>query len=343
MERRYPLLAGALVLLLLVIIPLSAALGAASIPPAEVVTTILSPLFPGTFGADPVSSLILFKIRLPRIFLAGIAGAGLALGGAAFQGVFRNPLAEPYLLGISSGAALGATLAIVLGPAVLPGAAWTAGLGLPGVFAFIGALLTMALIYLLAGRHRFKGLLLGGIALGYVFQAAISLMMMLNRESLDRIVFWMMGSFTSATWAKVTAAGLLILMPAAYLFFQGKTLNILSLGSREAHSLGVNPHRTGGLILLAACLITAAVVSVAGIIGFVGLMVPHILRLITGPDHRRLLPVSALGGAILLIGADMLARTVLVPREIPVGVITAVLGGPFFLYLLARQSRGGEG
>jgi len=343
MERRYPLLAGALVLLLLVIIPLSAALGAASIPPAEVVTTILSPLFPGTFSADPVSSLILFRIRLPRIFLAGIAGSGLALGGVAFQGVFRNPLAEPYLLGISSGAALGATLAIVLGPLVFSGSLWAAGVGLPGVFAFAGALLTMALIYLLAGRHRFEGLLLGGIALGYVFQAAISLMMMLNRESLDRIVFWMMGSFTAATWTKVAAAGFLILLPAVYLFRHGKTLNILSLGSREAHSLGVNPHRTGGLILLAACLITAAVVSVAGIIGFVGLMVPHILRLITGPDHRRLLPVSALGGAILLIGADMLARTVLVPREIPVGVITAVLGGPFFLYLLARQSRGGEG
>ena len=337
MRLRPSLLFGILILLILLIVPFSAALGAADISLSDVGRTLLSPLFPQKFSADPVHSLILFRIRLPRIILAGIAGAGLALAGTVFQGVFRNALAEPYLLGVSSGAAVGATLAIVLGTAALGGS-----LGLISISAFAGALGTALFIYLLAGRRQFQSLLLGGIALGYIFQAFISLMMMLHREQLEKIVFWMMGSFTSATWLKVGVAAPLVLLPGLFLMIQAKTLNILSLGGAEAHSLGVDPMRSGGLLLLTSCLITAAVVSVSGIIGFVGLMVPHILRLLTGPDHRKLLPASALGGALLLILADLGARILLSPKEIPVGVITAVLGGPFFLILLRRQNRGGE-
>lgn len=332
-----PILFGGLAFLLVLAIPFSAALGAAEISPADVVKTLLSPLLPSKPAVDPIHILILFRIRLPRILLAGIAGAGLALAGTVFQGVFRNALAEPYLLGVSSGAALGATLAIVLGGGVLGG-----GLGLISTASFLGALGTALLIYLLAGRRQFQSLLLGGIALGYIFQAFISLMMMLHREQLEKIVFWMMGSFTSASWLKVGVAAPLVLIPGVFLFVQAKTLNILSLGGDEAHSLGVDPVRSGGVLLLTACLITAAVVSVSGIIGFVGLMVPHILRIFTGPDHRRLLPASALGGALLLILADLGARTLLIPREIPVGVLTAVLGGPFFIVLLRKQNREGR-
>ena len=325
---------GGLSLLLLLVIPLAASFGASEIPPSEVVKTLLSPLFPRHFSADPPQSLILFKIRLPRILLAGFGGGGLALAGAVFQGIFRNPLAEPYLLGVSSGAALGATLAIILGGGMAAG-----GLGVINIAAFAGALGSALLIFLLAGRRQFRSLLLGGIALGYIFQAFISLMMMLNYQRLEKIVFWMMGSLTSATWPKVGMTASLVLLPGLFLFIQAKSLNILSLGQNAAHSLGVNFRRTGGILLLTSCLITASVVSAAGLIGFIGLMVPHILRIFTGPDHRRLLPASALGGAFLLILADLGARTLLSPKEIPVGVITAILGGPFFLVLLGRQNR----
>ena len=176
--------------------------------------------------------------------------------------------------------------------------------------------------------------------MGYIFQAFISLMMMLHHQQLEKIVFWMMGSFTTASWLKVGVTASLVFLPGLFLCFHAKSLNILSLGRDEAHFLGMDPGRTGGLLLLTSCLITAAVISAAGIIGFIGLMVPHILRIFTGPDHRRLLPASIPGGAFLLILADMGARTLLMPKEIPVGVITAVLGGPFFLILLRRQNRG---
>lgn len=355
--KRFPLFPVLLVLLVLVV-PLAAALGAADLTFGQVAEVLASGIFPGKFRAPDQAKVIVFSVRLPRIVLAGIAGAALGLAGAVFQAVFRNPLAEPYLLGVSSGAALGASAAIVLGGGAGLSAAGLSGLSrLPGLLgltgggglwltafsAFAGAVLTGVLVFLIAGSRRgdFSVLLLGGIALGYLFQGIVSLLMMLNRSTMERIVFWMMGSFSSASWDKAAVGGIFLLAAGLYIQLEAKTLNLLSLGSQDAHALGINPARRGTALLAAASLLTAAVVSVSGVIGFVGLLVPHLVRFIKGPDHRRLLPCAALLGAVLMILADTCARTLLAPREIPVGIITAFLGVPFFLFLLKRRGRGG--
>jgi iron complex transport system permease protein len=314
----------------------SAVFGAADISVLTVIRAILDQL--GFIDADiPGSvSLILFKIRFPRIILAAVTGAGLATAGAVFQAVFQNPLAEPYLLGISSGASLGATIAIIFGIEAV-----ASGIGAITFAAFLGSMLTILLVLIISGRTGggFSGLLLGGIAIGYIFQAAISFLMMLNRDQTDRIVFWMMGSFASATWLKVGVSFLIVLISIVLININSVKLNIISLGADEAHSLGINPGRTGIFFLLISCLLTAAVVSVSGIIGFVGLIVPHLLRLFTGADHRKLIPASAAGGALLMIIADIAARSLMAPKEIPVGVITALIGGPFFLLMLRKRRR----
>ena len=315
---------------------LAAAFGAAGPGAGDLFVLLASKAGFSSAGIPASYELIFFKIRLPRILLAAVTGAGLASAGAVFQAVLQNPLAEPYLLGVSSGASLGATVAIIAGVGTA-----AAGIGGLSLFAFAGACLTILLVMAVSGRLAggLGSLLLGGIAVGYIFQAAISLLMMLNREQTERIVFWMMGSFAAASWAKVAvsaavvAAGLILMNSAS------ARLNIISLGPDHAHSLGINPSAAAVFFLLTGCLVTAAVVSVSGIIGFVGLIVPHLLRFFTGSDHRRLLPACAAGGAILLVLADLAARTLLAPQEIPVGVITAVSGGPFFLFLLRRKRR----
>ncbi len=327
------------ILILLLLILLAVSLGAVKISPSVVVGAVINIFKPGAFEVSSMSELIIFRLRLPRVLLAAIAGAGLGISGAVFQGVFRNPLAEPYLLGVSSGAALGATIAIVFTFDMIKGI----GMGIGGLTsaAFLGAVATTLLIFFFAGgiKRDFSFLLLGGIAMSYIFQAVISFLMMMNRNELDRIVFWMMGSFSAANWTKVAVSGGFVALSSLFLFFNSRKLNILSLGNQEAYSLGLNPGRTGILLLLVSSLITAAVISVSGIIGFVGLLVPHIVRLFTGPDHRKVLPFSALGGAVLLIYADLASRILIPPKEIPVGVITAILGGPFFLILLKVKSR----
>ncbi len=315
---------------------ISAAFGAADINFVTVIKAVVESLGLADFGISESVKIILFKIRLPRIFLAAIAGAGLATAGAVFQAVFRNPLAEPYLLGISSGASLGATIAIVFGGGLLIGS-----YGSITVFAFAGAILTLFLVALLSGKGRgnLGHLLLAGIAVGYIFQSVISFLMMLNHDKMERIVFWMMGSFTFAGWNKVAGSAVIVTLCVIVINLNALKLNILSLGAEEAHSLGVNPERSGMFLLLFSCMLTASVVAASGIIGFAGLIVPHLIRLITGADHRKLLPAAAAGGACLLILADIAARSMMAPQEIPVGVITAFIGGPFFLIMLRRRRR----
>ncbi len=332
-------LPGILLLLPAVLIFVSAAFGAADISFMTAVKAVIEQLGFGDFGLPDTVKLIIISIRLPRILLAAIAGAGLAAAGAVFQAVFQNPLAEPYLLGVSSGASLGATIAIIFGAGLLGGR--LGSLGGITLFAFAGAVLTILLVIGVSGRTRgdFSGLLLGGIAIGYIFQAGISFLMMLNQDKVDRIVFWMMGSFSFSTWDKVKLTAVIVSICIFLIQLNASKLNILSLGTDEAHSLGINPGRTGLFFLLVSCFLTAAVVSVSGIIGFVGLIIPHLMRLLTGPDHRKLIPASAAGGASLLILADIAARSLMAPREIPVGVITAFIGGPFFLIMLGRKRR----
>ncbi len=278
---------------------------------------------------------LLWSLRLPRIALALIAGAALSTAGASFQGVFRNPLAEPYLLGVSAGAALGATIAIVWRPL---------GAGIYGipVLAFVGGAAAAFLVYRLATFSGVTGtasLLLSGVAIGSTLTAVTSFMMVATERDLHTVIVWLMGGLTTATWTKVYITLPVVAGGFVYMMLMSRRMNLLLMGEERARELGVDSQRTRRNLMIVASLVTAAAVAFTGLIGFVGLMVPHIMRLLVGPDHRRLLPATALFGALLLLLADTVARTILAPAEIPVGIITAAVGGPFFLYLL-RIRRG---
>jgi iron complex transport system permease protein len=271
---------------------------------------------------------------LPRILLAALVGGALATSGATYQGLLRNPLADPYLIGISSGAALGATVAIIFNIDI-----WGA---LP-LFAFFGAMGATLAIYLIAqtgGRTTPTTLILAGVALG-AFLSAITSFLMFRGDSAfqtHRVIAWVLGSLALSNWNQA-----FLLLPYLgvgwlVLYLHARYLNVLQLGETQAQQLGVPVERVTLTVIIATSLVTAAAVAVSGLIGFVGLIVPHVVRLIWGPDHRFLLPMSAMIGAIFLIIADTLARTLLSPTELPVGIITAFCGAPFFLYLLRRKS-----
>jgi iron complex transport system permease protein len=286
----------------------------------------------------PGDALVVLQIRLPRILVAGTVGAALGLSGALMQGLFRNPLADPGLVGVSAGAALGAGLAIVFGERTLPFA------GVPAA-AFAGGLVTTFVLARIATRHgrtSVAGLLLAGVACGALANAILGLLSYLSDDrQLRDLTFWMLGSFGGAGWSKVFAL-LPFLLPAfAALLFLARGLNALTLGEAEAFHLGVNVQRLKGLCILCVALSVGASVAVSGVIGFVGIVVPHAVRLMAGADHRVVLPSSALLGASLLILADMAARTIIAPAELPVGVLTATFGAPFFLWILLRRSAGG--
>jgi iron complex transport system permease protein len=293
-----------------------------------------------THGSDATGDFpdwaprLLLDLRLPRIVLALIAGAALSTSGAAFQGVFRNPLAEPYLLGVSAGAGLGATIAIVWKPF------GSLGIYTLPILAFVGAVLAAFLVYRLAtfsGRTGSASLLLSGVAVGSTLTALMSFLMVATERDLHTVIVWLMGGVSTATWSKVYITLPIVLAGFVYMYLMSRRLNLLLMGEDRARELGVDSQRTRRNLMVVASLTTAAAVAFTGLVGFVGLMVPHIMRLVVGPDHRRLLPATALFGAFLLLLADTVARTVLAPAEIPVGIITAATGGPFFLYLLRAR------
>lgn len=276
--------------------------------------------------------VVVMDVRLPRILASMLVGANLAVSGAVFQGILLNPLAEPYTLGISAGAAFGASLALLMNFTLL-------GLWSVPAFAFAGAVFTlMAVIYLTAGSGEFSSgsLILAGIIVASILSAGVSLIKYLADDSVGMIIFWLMGSFASRTWGQVGLLALTTFLGLSVFMFFSRDLNLLALGNRTAGSLGVSPRRVSLLLLITASLVAAVCVAVSGIIGFVGLLVPHMVRSVTGPDNRRLLPVSALAGGLLLLGADTVTRTLL-PREVPIGVITALIGGPFFCYIYRKR------
>ncbi|HCJ10322.1 MAG TPA: iron ABC transporter [Clostridiales bacterium] len=321
-----------------------AAVGAGSVPlPAGEVVRILAHRLPwvgsGVVSDWPAShEAIILTLRLPRVLLACVVGASLAVAGGAFQGLFRNPMADPYVIGVSSGAALGAALAIAARPQVD-----LLGMGSVSAAAFLGAVVTVFIVYHIArvGRHVPVGnLLLSGVAVGAFLSALVSVVIVFSRRRLGEIVFWLMGSLAGRGWTHLSAVLPYLVIGSVVLVYHSRDLNAMLLGEEEATHLGIPVERVKRTILAGASLLTAAAVAACGIVGFVGLIVPHILRLVVGPDHRVLLPVSALGGALLMVLSDLAARTVVSPGELPVGVVTAVLGGPFFLYLL-RRSRSG--
>ncbi len=304
---------------------LSLALGPASLSPGK----ILEYATAGPGGGEP-GAVIFWQIRLPRVLLAFLVGASLAVAGVILQDLFLNPLTDPYVTGVSSGAALGATIGIVLRLAPLP---WVTVLALAGGFA------TLAVVWA-AARRRGKIdiyiLLLAGITISYLVTAVISVLMIRAGEDMHAIVYWLLGSFSGRSWPEVRVALLAAPFLIVPLFF-AKEMNILLQGEKRALELGVEVERAKRVLLLTAAVLTALAVSVSGIIGFVGLVVPHIVRLLVGPGHRRLLPIALLGGAAMMGIADLLSRTLLSPNEIPVGVVTTFVGAPLFVYLLRRR------
>ncbi len=285
---------------------------------------------------------IVWLIRLPRVLLAALVGAGLAAVGVTMQATVRNPLADPYLLGISSGASVGAVLAIGLGVFAF------AGLYAVSLGAFCGALVSFALVFALArqhGRIAPQRLILAGVGVAYVGSGITSLLTLTsaNRALAGQMLAWTLGSLARASWLDLSLPALVLLAGSAYLLAQGRALNALLIGDETASTLGIDVERLRRRLFIVTALLTGVMVAVSGAVGFVGLVAPHMVRLAVGADHRRVLPVALLAGGIFLIWVDTLARTAFDPVELPVGVVTALLGGPFFLWLMWRQGReGGE-
>ncbi|WP_276723626.1 FecCD family ABC transporter permease [Pantoea septica] len=302
------------------------------------------PLSPRALWRAPLSDMvwqIWLHIRLPRVLLAVLIGMALAVSGAVMQGLFRNPLADPGLLGISSGAGLAVAIAILL-PLTLPP---LLALWLPTLAAFLGSLAVMALIFSLSQRAQgsLARLLLVGIAINALCGAAVGVLSWLsNDQQLRQLSLWGMGSLSQAQWPMLAVCAAFILPALLLTQRRARHLNLLQLGEEDAHYMGLDVRRTQRQLLTLSALLVGAAVSVSGIIGFVGLVVPHVMRFCLGSDHRWMLPGSALAGAILLLLADTLARTLVVPAEMPVGLLTSLLGGPWFLWQILRQQRGVE-
>ena len=330
---RSSLIVGALISGLLLSVLLSLCVGSVDIPLPSVIAFLS-----GGNHVDSAEAVILLEIRLPRVILAVLVGAALAQSGAVMQGLFQNPMADPYIVGVSSGAGLGATVAMSLGLNF-----WFYGLSGIGLLAFIGALGVTAVVYgisLRGGRMPVTVVLLSGIALGALSSSITSYLMVAVRDDLfdtQRILFWLMGSLASRRWEHVHMAWPQIALGALCIQWLARDLNILTQGEEYALYLGLDVERSKRLLLLGASFVAAAAVSVSGIIGFVGLVVPHVIRMWVGPDHRFLLPACMLGGAVLLVNADLLARVLIDPAELPIGIITSLLGCSFFLYLLSRR------
>lgn len=327
-----------LTVLLAITVLVSVGIGAEHTPFAVVAKIIGSHIFGnhlssnGAGGSDlAVQDTIIWQMRLPRVLLAAIVGILLAVAGAALQGLLLNPLADPYTVGVSSGAAFGAAIAFLLG---LSG--WLAGFGVP-IVAFIFALAAMLVVYSLSrfgGRVSIHSFLLAGVVVGSFLWAALTFVLTLAGQDLSVIIHWLLGSFADKPWSYIVMILPFAVIGLAVLVAIARDLNVYTLGEETARHLGVDIEKLKLIIILTTSLITAAAVSVSGIIGFAGLIVPHIARRMFGSDHRVLLPTSALSGAILMVIADTAARAL---GEVPVGVITAMLGAPFFLYLLRRR------
>lgn len=337
--QRWILTILGLMVLLLFTITVAATVGPASISAAEVAQMVWWKIFSVPVAEEarwPGShEIIVFQVRLPRIVLGAIVGGALAVAGTTFQGLLKNPMADPYIIGVSAGASVGAALGVILRSNFT-----FLGLSTVSFLAFAGAVVTTFVVYNIArvgNKVPMGTLLLAGVAVGSFLSAIVSFLMVIGNESLHEIVFWLMGSLSAKNWDHVRVVLPYVALGGAVIIFHSRDLNLMLLGEESAQHLGVDVERAKAILLTASSLMAAAAVSVSGIIGFVGLIIPHAVRLLTGPDHRILLPAAGLVGAIFLVFADTVARTVLAPTELPVGVITAMCGAPFFLYLLRKR------
>ncbi|MFV2173022.1 FecCD family ABC transporter permease [Actinomadura sp. LOL_016] len=334
-----PLLLGGLGVALVVTVVVAAGLGQVRIPPAEVLGSIAHRvgLGVGPEPSGPQAENALWIVRFPRVVLAVVTGAALGCGGAMMQGVFGNPLAEPGVIGVSWGAAVGAATVIVFGLSAFGN--WTIVLA-----AFVAGLATTLLVYgasRSAGRTESVTLLLTGIAVNAIATAALGLLMFVSTDdALRAITSWQLGSLASATWPAVAAVAPCAALGIAVAFACARRLDVLALGERPARQLGVDVERLRFTGIAVIALTTSAAVAFSGIIAFVGLVVPHLVRMLAGPGHRTLIPASALGGALLVVVADVVARTSIAYQELPLGVLTSLVGGPFFFWLLRRDRAG---
>ncbi|MDW5563402.1 MAG: iron chelate uptake ABC transporter family permease subunit [Methanomassiliicoccus sp.] len=327
---RWSLILVGLLLALFVTIIVCLSVGVINIPFDQVISVLMG-------GGTDRDRQVIINLRLPRILLAAIVGASLAVAGATMQGLFRNPMASPSVIGISSGAAFGASLAIVLG------VSWASGAFAIPAMAFVFSFITLFLVYTISrnrsGYVPVETLLLAGIAIGSLFSALVSAMQYFAGEKLSGVVFWLMGGLNDATWEQVVISLPAVILGCGVITLLARDLNAMMVGEEQAGNLGINVNSTRLILLLASSLVTAMAVSVSGVIGFVGLIIPHVVRILVGPDHRILLPASIVGGALFLIWTDTLARTVIAPAELPVGIITSLLGAPFFIYLLMARKK----
>jgi iron complex transport system permease protein len=325
--------------LLVVVIVLAIAIGSVAIPVDTTAKILIDrlPLVHLTQTWQNSLDTIIFDIRLPRALLAGLVGAALAVAGATYQGLFRNPLADPYLIGVAQGSSLGAVIGFLI-----PISWGISGTGMIPVFAFTGAIIATIFVYLLARVGKtlpVTTLILAGVALSALLSSVVSYLVISSGQQMHNILFWMMGSFSGSEWSEVGVVLPYVTIGVAVIVVFARLLNVMQLDEEQAQQLGVNVERYKIILLAAATLITAASVSFVGTIGFVGIIIPHAVRLIWGADHRSLLPLSILTGAIFMVLTDLLSRTILAPAEIPIGVITAICGAPFFLYLLRRRKK----
>ncbi|MEZ8133058.1 MAG: iron complex transport system permease protein [Polaribacter sp.] len=329
-------LIGILVILLPVVALLSLTVGTVSISWVEALSAVF-----GNSSSTQIDT-ILFDIRLPRILLAIFVGAVLASTGAVMQGLFRNPLADPSLIGVSSGASVGASIMIVTAGGAIQGGALV-GLSLVSIGAFVGGFTATLLVYRLATSGlgtSVTTMLLAGIAIGALAGALNSLLSYFSdNDMLRQISLWQMGNLSGASWLKVFIMGVVAVLLMSLFPRDSKALNALLLGESEARHLGINVQRVKRRLIVLTALGVGVSVAVAGLVGFVGLIMPHIIRLMIGPDHRWLIPASGLAGAVLLVIADSLARVVVTPAELPTGILTAILGAPFFVVLLLQQRK----
>lgn len=333
-----------LVILLPISVLLSVGIGAVHISPMQVWGIVLKWVgISNDIAFSDMQESVFAVLRLPRVALASIIGAALAISGAAMQGLFRNPLADPGLVGISSGASLFAVGFIVTGLKASMHLSNLAGIYTQSVFTFAGAFLATIVVYQLsqsAGKTIVSMMLLAGIAINALCSAITGLFTYsANDAQLRSIVFWTLGSLGGANWTNVLGILPLTIIPILLLPRMAKSLNAFALGETNAAHLGVNTERTKRIIIILVASCVGASVAVAGVIVFVGLVVPHIIRMVVGPDHRYLLTLSAIAGAVLLINADIISRTLFNPSEIPIGIITGILGSPFFLYILIKEKR----
>jgi iron complex transport system permease protein len=338
-----PLLLIALSCMLVVVILLAVSFGSVPIPVGTIMQILLNGtgLFHFARQWDTTAEVIVLQVRMPVVIGAALVGCALAVAGVLFQGMLRNPLADPYLIGSSSGAALGAAITFVLPFGVVYGSFFP----LTPLVAFVGAMLTVLLVYALArvgGQTPVVTLLLAGVVINAVLVAFQTLILTLSPNAqfgIQALFNWLSGGITVTNWSPIVVVGIIILVGMMFALLLSTVLDAFGLGEESAAHLGLHVERYKLVIIIVGSLLTAAAVSISGLIGFVGLVTPHVMRLILGPSHRLLLPASALGGAIFLVLADLLARVVIAPAVLPVGVFTALVGAPFFLFLLRNNKR----